>query len=347
MKEVNILISCLQQEIGKNAFDIVPYAKRAALDVICNTAMGYPINAQTNHKNEYVLAVERLSKLMQMRFTNIWIKWDPIFNRTSWGKEQARLINIIHSFVDKVIFERKLEWSMKFDGNCNETPKKFQALLDLLLDATHNGETLSDEDLRDEVNTFMFAGHDTIATSVSWFLYALGRHPEYQKLIIDEYESVIGSQELTLDLLQKLVWLDACLKESWRIYPVTPIIARQIYSPLKLSTQEIPAGTTVLINSYILHRDPRYFPQPDIFMPERFLPDKPKPPPFTYIPFSAGSRNCIGWKFAQMEVKVTILSILRAFEVYSIQSEDQLKFVANLVLDNADGIPIQIKPRQK
>lgn len=69
---------------------------------------------------------------------------------------------------------------MKFDGNCNETPKKFQALLDLLLDATHNGETLSDEDLRDEVNTFMFAGHDTIATSVSWFLYALGRHPEYQ-----------------------------------------------------------------------------------------------------------------------------------------------------------------------
>lgn len=82
-------------------------------------------------------------------------------------------------------------------------------------------------------------------------------------------------------------------------------------------------------------------------MPERFLPDKPKPPPFTYIPFSAGSRNCIGWKFAQMEVKVTILSILRAFEVYSIQSEDQLKFVANLVLDNADGIPIQIKPRQK
>lgn len=346
MKEVNILIGCLQQEIGKTGFDIVPYAKRSALDVICNTAMGYPINAQTNHKNEYVLAVERLSQLMQMRFTNIWIKWDPIFNRTSWGKEQARLINIIHSFVDKVIFERKLEWSTKFDGNRNETPKKCQALLDLLLDATHNGATLSDEDLRDEVNTFMFAGHDTIATSVSWFLYALGRHPEYQKLIIEEYENLIGSQEITLDLLQKLVWLDACLKESWRIYPVTPIIARQIYSSLKLSEQEIPAGTTVLINSYLLHRDPRYFSQPDKFMPERFLPDKPKPPAFTYIPFSAGSRNCIGWKFAQMEVKVTILSILRAYEIYSIQTEDQLKFVANLVLDNDGGIPIRIKPRQ-
>lgn len=110
--------------------------------------------------------------------------------------------------------------------------------------------------------------------------------------------------------------------------------------------QEIPAGTTVLINSYLLHRDPRYFSQPDKFMPERFLPDKPKPPAFTYIPFSAGSRNCIGWKFAQMEVKVTILSILRAYEIYSIQTEDQLKFVANLVLDNDGGIPIRIKPRQ-
>ncbi|XP_033229180.1 cytochrome P450 4c3-like [Belonocnema kinseyi] len=346
IKEVNVLTYCLQDEVGKAAFDIVPYTKRAALDVICNTAMGYPINAQTNRKNEYVLAVERLQTLMQMRFTNIWIKLDPIFNMTSWGKEQARLINIIHSFVDKVIFERKIEWSLKVDGNFNEKPRRTQALLDLLLDMNHNGAKLSDEDLREEVNTFMFAGHDTIATSVSWLLYALGRKPEYQKLIIEEYENVVGSAELTIDLLSKLVWLDVCLKESWRLYPVAPLIARQINSPFKLSEQVIPAGTTVLVHSYLLHRDPRYFPQPEVYMPERFLPDKPKPPPFTYIPFSAGSRNCIGWKFAQMEVKVTMLAILRAYEIQSIQTEDQLRFISNLVLDNAGGIPIRIKPRK-
>lgn len=79
-----------------------------------------------------------------------------------------------------MIFERKIEWSLKVDGNFNEKPRRTQALLDLLLDMNHNGAKLSDEDLREEVNTFMFAGHDTIATSVSWLLYALGRKPEYQ-----------------------------------------------------------------------------------------------------------------------------------------------------------------------
>ena len=77
-----------------------------------------------------------------------------------------------------------MEWSLKHDGNFNETPRKCQALLDLLIDMSQNGETLSDEDIREEVNTFMFAGHDSAATSVSWLLFALGRYPEYQVNII-------------------------------------------------------------------------------------------------------------------------------------------------------------------
>ena len=83
-----------------------------------------------------------------------------------------------------MIIERKADYSLKVDGNCNEKYGRPKALLDLLLELNSNGANLSDENIREEVNTFMFAGHDTIATSVSWFLYALGRKPEYQVNII-------------------------------------------------------------------------------------------------------------------------------------------------------------------
>ena len=104
-------------------------------------------------------------------------------------------------------------------------------------------------------------------------------------------------------------------------------------------------GSTVLVNSYLLHRDPRHFDEPNKFNPERFLPGKPKPPSFTYIPFSAGSRNCIGSKFATIELKVTLLALLRAYKFRAIDSEDRLRFVSQLVLENVGGIRLSITPR--
>lgn len=107
----------------------------------------------------------------------------------------------------------------------------------------------------------------------------------------------------------------------------------------------IPPGSTVLINSYLLHRDARYFPEPHIYRPERFLPGGPRLPNYAFIPFSAGSRNCIGWKFATIIVKVVVLLVLKAFHVEALNGEDQLRFKSELVLVNADGIRLKITPR--
>ncbi|KAG7202822.1 hypothetical protein KM043_009979 [Ampulex compressa] len=347
IREAAVLISCLEKEVGKTEFDIVPYAKRATLDVICDSAMGYHINAQTNFRNEYVLAVDKIASIMQRRFTNVWISFDPIFKLTTWGKEHDQSLRVIHGFVDKVIADRKAEWKSKRDGNFNEPLNKRQALLDLLLEMSQDGAVLTDEDIREEVNTFMYAGHDTMATSISWIIYALGRHPQYQEKILEEYDQVVGTGEITLDVLNKLVWLEACIKESWRVYPVAPLIARQIYSPIKIMDHDIPVGSTVLINSFLLHRDSRHFPEPEVYRPERFLPESPKFPCYAFIPFSAGSRNCIGWRFATMVVKVMILSILKSFHVESLDTEDRLRFISELVLVNAGGLRMKIVPREQ
>lgn len=307
--------------------------------------MGCHVNAQIDLKNEYVVAVDKIASIMQRRFTNVWISYDPIFKLTSWGKEHDQSLRIIHGFVDKVIADRKAEWKLKRDGNFNEPFKKRQALLDLLLEMSQDGKVLSDEDIREEVNTFMYAGHDTMAVSVSWILYALGRSPQYQTKILDEYYEVIGDKEITLENLSKLIWLDACVKESWRLYTVAPLIARQIYSPINILGNDIPVGSTVIINSFLLHRDARHFPEPDVYRPERFLPDRPKFPCYTFIPFSAGSRNCIGWKFATMAVKIIILYVLKSFHVESLDSEDKLRYISELVLNNADGLRLKVTPR--
>lgn len=345
LKEADVLISCLRKEVGKSEFDIVPYAKRASLDIICDSSMGCHINAQTNFENEYVLAVDKVASITQRRFTNVWISLDPIFKMTTWGKEHDHALRVIHGFVDKVIADRKVEWRLKQDGNCNESFKRRPALLDLLLEMSQDGKVLTDEDIREEVNTFMYAGHDTMATSVSWILYALGRRPQYQEKIIEEYNQVVGTNELTLDVLSKLVWLEACVKESWRVYPVAPLIARQIYKPINILGHDIPVGSTVIVNSFLLHRDARHFPEPDVYRPERFLPDSPKYPCYAFIPFSAGSRNCIGWKFATMVVKLVVLSVLKSYHVESLDTEDKLRFISELVLVNAGGLRLKIKPR--
>lgn len=109
---------------------------------------------------------------------------------------------------------------------------------------------------------------------------------------------------------------------------------------------KIPPGSTVLVNSYLLHRDDRYFPDPDVYRPERFLPDSPKLPPYVFIPFSAGSRNCIGWRFATVVIKMAVLSILRTFRVEALDTEDQLRFISELVLVNANGLHLKMTPRK-
>lgn len=110
---------------------------------------------------------------------------------------------------------------------------------------------------------------------------------------------------------------------------------------------QIPPGSTVLVNSYLLHRDDRFFPQPHLYWPERFLSEDCKLPPYTFIPFSAGSRNCIGWKFATLVIKVAVLSLLRAFHVEVLNKEDQLRFISELVLVNADGLSIRLTRRER
>lgn len=218
------------------------------------------------------------------------------------------------------------------------------ALLDILLQSSINNQPLSDADIREEVDTFMFEGDDTTSSGVSHALYAIARHPEVQQRIFEELQRVLGpdaSAPVTQAQLQDLKYLDCVIKETMRLYPPVPAIGRHAQKELEIGDKTIPANTSIYLVLYYAHRDANYFPDPLSFRPERFLVLHNT---FAYVPFSAGPKNCIGQKFAVLEMKVLISKVLRFYELLPLGEE--LKPMLNFILRSASGINVGLRPRK-
>jgi cytochrome P450 len=175
-------------------------------------------------------------------------------------------------------------------------------VLSLLLLARHeDGSPMSDAEIRDELLTLLVAGHETTATALSWAMERLTRHPEKLERLRAEVED--GEEE----------YLTATIQETLRLRPVIVIVARKLTEAVELGGYELPAGAGVTPCIHLLHRDPNIYPDPDRFIPERFL-DNP-PGTYTWIPFGGGVRRCLGAAFAQFEMAVVLRELVRRYEV--------------------------------
>ncbi|GBO35199.1 Cytochrome P450 4V2, partial [Araneus ventricosus] len=241
-----------------------------------------------------------------------------------------------------VIKEKKIEMTSdvnlksKSENDPEESSfEKRKPFLELLLEYHLKDPSFTEKDVREEVDTFMFAGHDTSSVTVSWVLYCLGVYQEIQKKVHEELENIFETEEnnkISRETLTRMKYLECVIKETMRLYPTVPIILRENNQPLKVLGHIIHPRTTCGIFIFGLHRDPESFPDPEIFDPDRFLPENSKNRhPYAFVPFSAGPRNCIGQKFAMMEMKTIISSILRRFRVTSLDSREKVILYPNLV----------------
>ncbi|XP_029341236.1 cytochrome P450 4C1-like [Acyrthosiphon pisum] len=357
-KQIKTLVKVLRKEVNNvNGFDIKPYAKLAALDTIGNTAMGCELNSQENSQLEYVKALDELTAIMQKRFITPWLKPNLLFNLTSLSKRQKACIDVIHTFTRKVVKERKDNFKLfkdqTSDANKKKTPygKNYtnRALLDLLIEVSEDGKVLSDEDIQEEVDTFMFAGVDTTSVTLSWVMYVLGKHPHVQDKIVEELNEKIpnfGDEKLTVNILSSLDYLGRTIKEVLRLYPSVPFIGRQIYKPLTIGDHTILPGTSIFINVFALHRNEKHFENPEKFDPDRFLEENKKDRHrFAFVPFSAGSRNCIGQKFAMIVLKIAVATLIKTYRVKSIDPEEKLGLVGEIVLNALNGIHVTLEER--
>ncbi|KAJ6637025.1 Cytochrome P450 4C1 [Pseudolycoriella hygida] len=342
-----ILVDQLSRHAESGALiNIHRYITRAALDIISESAMGIKIDCQRQQENEYVNAVYDISELIMHRILRPYLALDIIYRNTSAGKKFKKCLDILHTFTKQVISNRKaLREQNRHNG---VSPKKRQAFLDLLLDANERENLLNDEEIREEVDTFMFEGHDTTAAGISWTLYVLGLNPNVQQLVFEEIEHIFNGSDrpATLADLNEMKYLERVIKEAMRLYPPVPMFARILSEDVQLDQYTVPKGTMVTIGIYHLHRDARYFPDPEKFDPDRFLPENTAARhPYAYIPFSAGPRNCVGQKFAMYEEKSVLSSIIRNYKVTSVEKRDEISLIAELILRTQDGINVKLERR--
>ncbi|VDM57612.1 unnamed protein product [Angiostrongylus costaricensis] len=284
--------------LSREPVELLSLITLCGLDIICETSMGRTINAQLDKESDYVWAV--------------------------------------HTINDLVISERREELEeggWRFNGRL--------AFLDLMLDLARQG-LLDPTDIHSQlrpVDTLMFAGHDTTSTGASWALYLLGCYPEIQRKAQAEIDEVLGENDyVTVEHLPYLKYLECCLKESLRIYPSVPMIMRELNEDQEIEGVIVPKGTQLVINQFLVHRDPTYWQDPEDFNPDRFLPENAVGRhAFAFIPFSAGSRNCMGQRFAMMEEKVIVSWVLRHFNMRS---------KVGIILRPTDGIHVVLERRR-
>ncbi|KHN86065.1 Cytochrome P450 4V2 [Toxocara canis] len=311
-KEAQILIQQLQPHADTGrSFDIFPFIKRCALDIICETAMGVKVNAQTKHDHPYVRSVQRMNELAFTHERMPWLWLKPLWYALGYGTEYDKHLQSLLQFTRKVIEKRAEEFATK----ANDGAKKKKAFLDLLL-SMQEANKLSFEEIRDEVDTFMFEGHDTTSSGIGWALWCIAHHSKVQEKAIEEVDRIFGnsSRLCTANDLKELKYLERCIKESLRLYPPVPNYTRVAEDDIVIDGKVIPKGCTLLISPAIIHRNQLVYKNAQVYDPDNFLPESvTNRHPFAYIPFSAGPRNCIGQKFAMMEEKTVLSWILRHF----------------------------------
>jgi cytochrome P450 len=230
-----------------------------------------------------------------------------------------RALRTLNKIVDEIIRSQR-------DGG--RADKNLLSTLSSERQATEGG--FGDRELRDQVMTILFTGHETTANSLAWTFYLMSNNPWAWQRVRAEVDRVLDGRLPTHDDLPELVWTRMVLEESLRLYPPVWLIPRRAVAADEIAGYHIPAGSDVLISPYVLHRDLRYWDQPDAFNPERFSLTPPGGrPQYTYLPFGAGPRACVGSSLAMME---TLLILAMVAQRYRLQLAPGSKVVCEPLL---------------
>ncbi|XP_066143724.1 cytochrome P450 4d2-like [Euwallacea fornicatus] len=349
-KDTDILMDKLQGiAVNKATVNIYEYVTLCALDSICESTMGVRIESQNFKNQDYVHAVKDYCRIAVIRMMSSWKRVPVLFKLAEEHGSQRQNVKILHGFSTSVIEKRKREFvneklneALKVDslGRKNKL-----AFLDLLLNATVDGKPLTSEDIREEVDTFIFEGHDTTSSAIASALFLLANNPKHQDLVRKEQKDIYGKDRdrpTTSQDLHAMKYLDLVIKETLRLYPSVPVIGRKVTEDIEYKGHKIPKNTFLTIFIYGMHRDPDYFESPNEFIPERFLDTNFKSP-YLYVPFSAGPRNCIGQKFAVLEMKCMISKIIRHFVLSPTNPPHKMIIVSEAVLKSRNGVNVQLE----
>ncbi|XP_057659029.1 cytochrome P450 4V2-like [Diorhabda carinulata] len=328
----DILIENFEQQLGNPDLDVTPIVKIFSMDVTCECLMGVN-DFDDDFKRNYFNSIFNIGRTSLNRMVSPFKRFDIFFELTRESRSfEKELKNLESVFEELITRRRKNAEKSETDGHCT--------FLDFMLQMK---DTHSIKYIREEVTTMLFAGHDTISTAISFILYALSRHPEIQENVYDEQIDIIGNENVTYAEIQQMKYLDMVINETMRMYPPVPLIGRKVEEDVVIAGKYLlPKNHSVGILIYGCHHNPNYFPEPEKFIPERFQNEIL---PGTYLPFSLGPRNCIGKKFAWLEIKVCISKLIRRFRFLRPEPDYKIDLVPQMVLVAKNGIRLSLQKR--
>lgn len=208
-----------------------------------------------------------------------------------------------------------------------------------------DGSQMSDRQLRDEAMTLYLAGHETTALALAWTWYLVSQHPRVEEQLAAEWARVLGGRAPGADDLGALPYTSAAIAESMRLYPPVYALGREATTNLELGGYHVKRGYTVLMSQWVNHRDPKYFPDPERFSPERWLDGLEKRlPKFAYYPFGGGQRMCVGSHFANVEAAIVLATVGQKYR-FTLEPDAEIDIKAQITLLPKYGMPATLMSR--
>ncbi|XP_052832925.1 cytochrome P450 3A19 isoform X2 [Octopus bimaculoides] len=206
---------------------------------------------------------------------------------------------------------------------------------------------ITDNEILAQCVLLFVAGYETTASTLTFFTYLMAINSKCQQKIYEEIVDVLGEDLPTYDNIRQLLYLDMCLDETLRMYPIATAVERQCRKTCTIKGTKIPKGLSLRIAIDTIHYDPKYWPEPDKFIPERFSEEaKSQQVPFTYLPFGAGPRMCLGMRLAKMEFKIAAVQIIRNFKILPTEkTENPLVFSDHFLLAAKNGVWLKFERR--
>ena len=286
-----------------------------SMDVITATSFGVNIDSLNNPQDPFVEKIKKLLKfdIFDPLFLSVTLFpfLTPVFDALNVSLFPRDVISFFTTSV-----ERMKENRMK------EKEKQRVDFLQLMINSQNyktkeSHKALSDVEIVAQSVIFIFAGYETTSSALSFALYLLAIHPDVQKKLQDEIDAALPNKApATYDTLLQMEYLDMVVNETLRLYPIAGRLERVCKTDVEINGLFIPKGTVVMIPTFALHKDPKYWPEPEEFRPERFSKkNQDSINPYMYLPFGSGPRNCIGMRFALINMKVALVRVLQNFTV--------------------------------
>jgi cytochrome P450 len=317
----------IETEIGKELTDLT-------LEIIAKTMFDAEISAEASDLGR---AVAILSEIATKEMSSPWTlpDWLPLAEKRRKRWAMRRLDETVRRFIR----ERRASGVDRGD---------LLSMLLLVVDEEGDGGRFTDDQVRDEVMTLLIAGHDTTAAGLTWLFYCLARHPQAAALVYQELDAVLGGREPTATDVPRLVYTERVVKETLRLYPPAfAVFTRQAVAEVEVGGYTLPRNSLVQIFPYVCQRDPRWFPEPLRFDPDRFLPEHMRTlPPFAYFPFGGGPRACIGNAFAMMEMTLVAATLLQHLKVELAAGQEEAQPVARMSLRPREEVRLRWTRRE-